>query len=164
MGERAKELVRKRWVLPGLLVIASLSVVVYASITSIPTSNTITITTGANIQVIYQTTAFTSTSCPTTGYTTSPLGVSFTEPAGGAANTYLCINNTGTGGDTPTIAITGGDPLTCGLSGTSPCFAVSPTSLPKIPAGEFSSPTTLTISNSFTTAQGSPIAITITVT
>lgn len=164
MRERASKILRNRWFLPALLVIASLSVVAYASITSIQTSNTVTITTGANIQVIYQTTAFPGTSCPTTGYTTSPPGVAFTEPAGGAANTYLCINNIGSGTDTPTISISGGDPATCGPSGTSPCFAVSPTSLAQITAGQFSLPATLTISNSFTTAQASPITLTITVT
>jgi len=164
MRETARNLARSRWFLPTLLVIISLSAVAYAAITSIPVSNTITITTGANVQVIYQTTAFASTICPTTGYTTTPAGVSLIEPAGGAANTYLCIDNIGSGNDTPTISITGGDPATCGLGGTSPCFAVSPTSLPPILAGQFSSTTTLTITNSFTTSQSLPIAITITVT
>lgn len=164
MRERLRLVTRSRWFLPTLVAIISLSVVAYAAVTSIPVANVVTITTGANIQVIYQTTAFASTICPTTGYTTTPTGVAFTEPAGGAANTYLCINNIGSGNDTPTISITGGNPATCGTGGTSPCFAVSPTSISPIPSNGFSSPTALTITNSFPTAQSSPIAITITVT
>jgi hypothetical protein len=163
MKQRLANRAKSRWFLPSFLIIVSLSLVVYAAVTSIPVSNTVTITTGADIQVVYQTTAFTGTTCPSSGYTTSPTGVSFSEPAGGAANTYLCINNIGSGSDTPTISITGGNPTSCG-SGTSPCFAVSPTSLPAIPSGGLSAPTTLTISNFYTTAQLSPIAITITVT
>ncbi|HVH16113.1 MAG TPA: hypothetical protein VNA15_10410 [Candidatus Angelobacter sp.] len=164
MKQRLRNLAKSRWFLPTLLMIISLSVVAYAAVTSIPVSNTITITTGANIQVIYQTTAFASTTCPTTGYTTSPTGVSFSEPAGGAANAYLCINNIGSGSDTPTISITGGNPANCGAAGTSPCFAISPTSLATIPLNGFSPPTTLNITNSYATAQSSPVAITITIT
>ena len=164
MKQRLAQLAKGRWFLPSLLIIVSISLVAYAAITSIQVSNTITITTGANIQIIYQTATFSGTSCPSTGYSSTPSGVSFSEPAGGAANVYLCINNIGSGSDTPTISITSGNPTTCGSGGTSPCFAVSPTSLPSIPSGGFSSPTTLTISNSYTTAQTSPVAITITVT
>jgi hypothetical protein len=144
--------------------IVSLSMIGYAAVTSLPVSNTITITTGANIQVIYQTTPFIGTSCPSTGYTTSPSGVSFSEPAGGAANTYLCINNIGSGSDTPTISITAGNPINCGPGGTSPCFFITPSSLPTIVSGGFSVPTAFTGSNSYTTAQSSPIDMTITVT
>ena len=164
MKERLIKLARTRWLIPSIIIVASLGVVAYAAITAIPVSNTITITTGANIQIIYQTNAFTSTTCPTSGYTTTPTGVSFTEPAGGAGNTYLCINNIGSGSDTPTITITAGNPATCGTTGTSLCFAISPTSLQMIPSNGFSSPTTLTITNSYITAQPSPIALTITVT
>jgi hypothetical protein len=163
LRERLHNLAKSRRFLPTLLIAVSLSVVAYAAVTSIPVRNDVTITTGADIRVIYQTTAMTG-SCPTTGYTTTPSPISFSEPAGGAANTYLCINNIGTGSDTPTITITGGDPATCGAGGNTPCFTVTPTSLPTIPSGGFSLPTTLTISNSYTTAQSSPISITITVT
>jgi len=163
LRERLHNLAKSRWFLPTLLIAVSLSIVAYAAVTSIPISNDVTITTGADIQVIYQATAITGP-CPTTGYTTTPSPVSFNEPAGGAANTYLCINNIGTGSDTPTITITGGDATSCGISGNSPCFTITPTSLPTIPSGGFSLPTTLTISNSYTTAQASPIALTITVT
>ena len=163
MKERLHNLAKSRWFLPAILIAVSLSIVTYAAVTSIAVDNDVTITTGANIQVIYQATAITG-SCPTTGYTTTPSPVSFSEPAGGAANTYLCVNNIGTGSDTPTITITGGNPATCGISGNSPCFTITPTSLPTITSGGFSLPITLTISNGYTTAQSSPIALTITVT
>jgi hypothetical protein len=164
LKESLRTFAKSRWFLPTLLIVASLSVLAYAAVTAIQIQNSVTITTGADIRVIYQTSAFAGTSCPSTGYTTSPAGISFSEPAGGAANTYLCINNIGTGSDTPTITITGGNPSTCGTAGNSPCFAVNPTSLPIIPANGFSAPITLTISNSFDQAQSAPIALTITVT
>ena len=163
MKERLHNLAKSKWFLPALLMAVSLSIVTYAAVTSITVHNDVTITTGADIQVIYQATAIIG-SCPTTGYTTTPSPLSFSEPAGGAANTYLCINNIGTGSDTPTITITGGDPATCGTAGNSPCFTITPTSLPTIASGGFSLATTLTISNGYTIAQSSPIGLTITVT
>jgi hypothetical protein len=154
---------KSRFFIPSLMMLASLSLVAYA-VTSVSVSNTVTIVSGARIQIIYQNTPFIGTTCPTSGYSATPSGVSLVEPAGGSANAYLCINNIGTGADNPTIAITGGDPANCGSGGASPCFSVSPTSLPSIPPQGFSDPTTLTISNNYTTPQPSPVAITITVT
>jgi hypothetical protein len=153
---------KSRFFIPSLMMLASMSLVAYA-VTSISVSNTVTIVSGANIQIIYQATPFVGTTCPTSGYSANPSGVSLVEPAGGSTNAYLCIQNIGTGTDNPTISITAGDPKNCG-SGTSPCFSVSPTSLPSIPSQGFSDPTTLTISNNYTTPQPSPVTITITVT
>jgi len=164
MRQGLAKLAKGRWFLPSFLMLVSLSLVVYAVAISIPVSDSITITTGADIQIIYQPMPFADTSCPTTGYTTSPVGISLSEPAGGSTFAYLCINNIGTGSDTPTISITGVNSASCGLDGTSPCFAVSPATLPTIPSHGFSSPITLTISNFYTTAQSSPIAFTITIT
>jgi len=164
MRQGLANLAKSRWFLPSFLMMVSLSLVVYAVVISIPVQDTVTITTGADIQIIYQPMPFADASCPATGYTTSPAGISLSEPAGGSTFAYLCINNIGTGSDSPTISITAGDPANCGLDGTSPCFAVSPATLPTIPSHGFSSPTTLRISNFYTTAQSSPIAFTITIT
>ena len=143
--------------------LASLSLVAYA-LTSVSVSNTVTIVSGANIEIIYQTTPFVGNSCPTTGYSSNPNGVSLVEPAGGNTSAYLCVNNIGTGTDNPTISITAGDPNNCGAGATSPCFNVSPTVLPPIISKGFSDPTTLTISNNYTVPPPSPVTITITVT
>ncbi len=155
-------LAKSRYFVPSLMMTISLVLLAYA-VTSISISNTITITSGGSVKIIYQTTTFSGSNCPTTGYTTNPSGFSFSEPAGGSTSVYLCVNNVGTGVDNPTIAITSGDPMTCG-SGTSPCFSVTPTSLTAIPPGGFSAPTNVTISNSFSAAQPSPVTVTITVT
>src|SRR5881398_2977587 len=149
MRQGLANLAKGRWFLPSF---------------SMQVSDSITITTGADIQIIYQPMPFADASCPTTGYTTSPVGISLSEPAGGSTFAYLCINNIGTGSDTPTISITGVHSASCGLDGTSPCFSVSPATLPTIPSHGFSSPITLTISNFYTTAQSSPIALTLTIT
>lgn len=152
---------KSRYFIPSAMMLVSVSLVAYA-VTSVSVTNTVTITSGANIQIIYQNTPFIGTNCPTTGYSSNPSGVSLTMPAGGSTNAYLCVNNIGTGTDNPTISITSGDPNNCG-TGSSPCFAVTPNTLPPIQAHGFSAPANITISNSFTLPQP-PIAVTITVT
>jgi len=156
-------LAKGRYFIPSLMMLVSISILAYA-LTSVSVSNTVTIVSGANIQIIYQTTPFIGSSCPTTGYSSNPSGVSLVEPAGGNTSAYLCVNNIGSGTDNPTISITGGDPGNCGAGGTSPCFNVSPTTLPSIASKSFSDPKTLTISNNYATPPPSPVTITITVT
>lgn len=157
MKEKLVNLAKSRYFIPTIMMMISLSLVAYA-VTSVSVHNTVTITSGASVQIIYQTTPF-GTTCPSLGYSTTPPSVAFIEHQGGSNTTYLCVNNIGTGSDTPSISITGGDP-TCG---TSPCFSVTPTSLPAIPAGGFSAPTALTVTNAPTTPMG-PVDLVITVT
>lgn len=160
--EFAIRFAKSRFFIPSVMMIFSLSLVAYA-VTSVSVTNTVTIVSGANVQIIYQSIPFIGPNCPTSGYSSNPSGVSMVIPAGGNASAYLCVDNIGTGTDNPTISITSGDPKNCG-SGADSCFAVSPTTLPPIPAKGLSAPTTLTISNNFTTPQTQTFSLTITVT
>src|SRR5947199_10371987 len=133
MRQGLAKLAKGRWFLASFLMLVSLSLVVYAVAISIPVSDSITITTCADIQIIYQPMPFADASCPTTGSTTSPVRIQLSETAGGSTFAYVCINNIGTGSDTPTITITGVNAASCGFDGISPLFSVSPATVPTIP-------------------------------
>lgn len=159
MKEKLASLAKSRYFIPTIMMIFSLSLVAYA-VTTVSVHNTVTITSGANIQIIYQPASF-GTNCPTSGYSTSPSAVPLTEPAGGSATAFLCINNIGTGSDTPTVSI---DPTSNPSCGANSCFLLQTSPLSAIPANSFSSPITVTISNSYSTAQASAIDLIVNVT
>ncbi len=150
----------KYYVLIAAILVTSVGVV-YA-LTSIQVTNNVTITSGANIALIFP--FITGGSCPTSGYTQSPAAVPWSEPAGGSASQLLCIQNTGTGTDIPSVAITSGNPATCG-SGTSPCFSLTISGLPSsiLAGGITTTAVTVTLSNIFTLPTSVPgLIITVT--
>ena len=152
MKEKLVSLAKSRYFIPTLMMIFSLSLVAYAA-TSIAIHNSVPITSGVRLAVVYQLTPFPGNTCPTPAtnpsYSTT-AGLSFSQPAGGTNDTFLCISNSGTGTATPTIAITQ-DPNNCGPGGTAgACFklATNPSPSP-IPPGSVSAQLTLTISNNY---------------
>jgi len=121
---RWKALLRSKYFLPSLLIIASLLLVVYASTSSISISNTSTVQAGQSI-ALTQPTSTPQTTCPAfgnTAYTTTPTSLAWALTAGGAAQTlYFCQENTGTGTDTAGATASG----TGIVSGNCPASASS---------------------------------------